>query len=300
MVERVVVCGATGQQGSAVVRSLLASWRWEVVALSRSPGGKAALELERSGVRVVQGDLLDRASLTAAFRGASGVFGVTQPWSPDYKKCDVEAEVRQGRNIVDASREAGIRHLVLSTVLLVGKGPTGVPHVDSKIAIERYARESGVPLTIVRPGQFMDNVGAPYAPLRPGKVNGFVDAKAMIPFVACQDIGALVAAAFANPTELVGRQIGAVGELVSGEEIARTLSQLRGGEPFRYRAAPAILMWLFAREFHAMRRFFERFGKPPHPAEFLSAVEDTRRLCPGWTSMARHLEARGFASAELR
>jgi uncharacterized protein YbjT (DUF2867 family) len=175
-----------------------------------------------------------------------------------------------------------------------------VPHVDSKIAIERHARESQVPLTIVRPGQFMDNVGAPYAPLRPGKVSGFVDAKAMMPFVACQDIGALVAAAFERPAQLVGRQIGAVGELVSGEEIARTLSRLRGGEPFRYRAVPAFLMWLFAHEFHAMRRFFERYGTPPFPAEFLAAVEDTRQLCPGWTSMARHLEQRGFASAELR
>jgi hypothetical protein len=146
----------------------------------------------------------------------------------------------------------------------------------------------------------MDNVGAPYAPLRPGKVNGFVDAKAMVPFVACQDIGALVAAAFERPTELMGLQIGAVGELVSGEEIARILSRLRGGEPFRYRAIPAFLMWLFAREFHGMRRFFERFGKPPFPPEFLAAVEDTQRLCPGWASMARHLEARGFADAELR
>jgi uncharacterized protein YbjT (DUF2867 family) len=105
MKERVVVCGATGQQGGAVVRALLESGRWDVIALSRSPGRKSAVELERAGVRVVQGDLLDRSSLTAAFRGAYGVFGVTQPWSPDYKTCDVESEVRQGRNVVDATRE---------------------------------------------------------------------------------------------------------------------------------------------------------------------------------------------------
>jgi hypothetical protein len=146
----------------------------------------------------------------------------------------------------------------------------------------------------------MDNVGAPHAPLRPGRVSGFVDAKAMVPFVACQDIGALVAAAFEHPTELVGEQVGAVGELVSGEEIARTVSRLRGGEPFRYRAVPAFLMWLFAREFHAMRRLFERHGKPPLPAEFLAALGDTQRLCPGWTSLARFLEQRGFATVELR
>ncbi|MCK6533788.1 MAG: NmrA family NAD(P)-binding protein [Polyangiaceae bacterium] len=156
---RIAVCGATGNQGRAVVRSLLASGRWEVVALSRSPEGEAAQELARAGARVVRADLADRASLIAAFTGARGVFGVTQPWSPDYKHCDVRGEVSQGKNIVGACLEAGVDHLVLSTVLQLGdQAKTNVPHVDSKLEVESHARAQSVPLTVLRPASFMDNM----------------------------------------------------------------------------------------------------------------------------------------------
>lgn len=156
---RIAVCGATGNQGRAVVRSLLASGRWEVVALSRSPEGEAAKELARAGARIVRADLLDRASLIAAFTGARGVFGVTQPWSPDYEHCDVRGEVSQGKNMVGACLEAGVDHLVLSTVLQLGdQAKTNVPHVDSKLEVESHARAQSVPLTVLRPASFMDNM----------------------------------------------------------------------------------------------------------------------------------------------
>src|SRR5512135_405337 len=130
----VVVCGATGNQGSAVVDALLRRGRFKVRALVRDPGKAAALA--GRGVELATGDLMDTGSLVRAFSGAAGVFGVTQPWSADYRKADVEKELVQGRSLVEAASRAQI-NLVLSTVLLVDHEPTGIPHVDSKIEIEK-------------------------------------------------------------------------------------------------------------------------------------------------------------------
>lgn len=294
--ECIVVCGATGSQGGATVTSLLASGRWQVVALSRSPESAAAADLKARGINVVRADLLDKDSLVKAFRDAHGVFGVTQPWSPDYKKCDVVAEVRQGQNIVDACLETGIKHLVLTTVMVLGHKKMGVSHVDSKIDIEDYATARDVPLTIIRPASFMDNVGMSFFPIRQGWTRGYVAIDAKVPYIACADIGALAAIAFEHRDELIGKEINALSELVSGRELASTLSKLRNGEPFRYKAIPAFVLRLFAREFYQMRRFFEKSGRPPHPKEYADALEETHRLCPNWTSMERHLEQRGYAT----
>ena len=96
------------------------------------------------------------------------IFGVTQPWSSDYKKCNPGAEIKQGRDIVDACVECGVDHLVISTVMQTTHGKTGIPHVDSKFVVDDYTRDSGVPYTFLRPAQFMDNVGQPYFPVKKG------------------------------------------------------------------------------------------------------------------------------------
>ena len=298
MERTIVVCGATGNQGRAVVRHLLAARGWNVVAMTRTPGRARAGELARSGVRVVRGDLLDRESLREAVRNAHGVFGLTQPWSPDYKTCDVAAEIRQGQNLIDACVEAGVEHLVLSTVLLVQPAPTGVPHVDSKVEIEKYARQAHVPITIVRPASFMDNIGTRFFPVKPGRVRGFVAREAKIPYIACADIGGLVSAAFARPDDFRGGAINAVGDFVSGDELAAILTRIHG-VPFRYAAPPAFLMWLFAREFYTMRRGFERYGRPPYPPEVPRYIDETRRIWPETMTVERFLRQadRGFTVA---
>jgi uncharacterized protein YbjT (DUF2867 family) len=288
MRSKVVVCGGTGHQGRAVVRQLLASGRWDLVAISRAPQKDAATALTRTGVEVVRGDLLDRESLVSAFKGASGVFGVTQPWSADYRTADIRGEIRQGKNIIDAAIEAEVTHLVLSTALQPESGLSGIPHVDSKIEIEAYARAAKIPMTLVRPAQFMDNIGSRFFPVKPGRVRGFVDRDAKVPYIACADIGALVSIAFMSPREFVGAEINAVGDFVSGLDIAHILTQI-GGQRVRYTAPPAWLMWVFAREFYTMRRLFERYGRPPYPPQFATYMSDTRRLWPDAMTMERFL-----------
>src|SRR5688500_10435002 len=125
----VLVCGGTGQQGSAVARHLLAAGR-PVRVLTRDPARAAALQA--AGAQVVAGDLLDRASVDAALRGVRRVFLVTTR-----KEGGLEAEVRQGVTMADAAKAAGVAHLVYTSVGCAGRR-TGVPHFDTKYEVEQH------------------------------------------------------------------------------------------------------------------------------------------------------------------
>ena len=97
----VVVCGATGRQGGAVARHLVADG-WSVRALTRTPDSAKARTLAGLGMEVVGADMSDRSSLDVAMDGAYGLFSVQNGMLSGF-----EAEVAQGRNVADAARAAG-------------------------------------------------------------------------------------------------------------------------------------------------------------------------------------------------
>src|SRR5258708_38250596 len=108
---RVLVFGATGQQGGAVARHLLAN-AWNVRALVRNPNQASAQALKQQGVELVQGDLNDPASLRDAMGGVDSVFSVQTSFAAG----GVEAEERQGKAVADAAGETGVTHFVYSSV----------------------------------------------------------------------------------------------------------------------------------------------------------------------------------------
>src|ERR1700747_2122625 len=123
--ERVIaVIGATGQQGGAVVRALQASGQFKVRALSRNPGKHRELADE-----VVEADLNRPETLRAVFEGAHGVFLVTNPRE---KGAD---ERKQATAAVHAAKDAGVEHLIWSTlpdVEAISGGKFDGPHFTNK------------------------------------------------------------------------------------------------------------------------------------------------------------------------
>src|SRR5258706_12834827 len=105
----IAVVGATGQQGGAVVRALQASGQFKVRALTRNPGKHRDLAEE-----VVEADLDRPESLKAAFEGVHGVFLVTNFWEPGTD------ELKQATAAVRAAKDAGVKHLIWSTLPDVG------------------------------------------------------------------------------------------------------------------------------------------------------------------------------------
>ncbi|HEX7234877.1 MAG TPA: SDR family NAD(P)-dependent oxidoreductase, partial [Nitrosospira sp.] len=107
----IAVTGATGQQGGAVARQLLADG-WKVRALTRDLSKPAAQALAQAGAVLVPGDMDSQSELEAAFQGAYGVFSVQNFWLPTV---GFEGEIVQGKNVADAAKAAAIQHLVYSS-----------------------------------------------------------------------------------------------------------------------------------------------------------------------------------------
>src|SRR5437868_2929364 len=85
----ILVTGATGHQGGAVLRNL-AERGFPVRALTRDPDQPKARPLMGHGAEVMKGDMSDPASLTHAMDGVYGVYSVQNS-----HEAGVEAEVRE-------------------------------------------------------------------------------------------------------------------------------------------------------------------------------------------------------------
>ncbi len=145
----ILVTGATGTQGGATTRHLLANG-WQVRALTRDVTKPAAQELKDAGAEVIQGDFSDQTSLTDALDGVYGAFSVQLPH-------DLALEVEYGKRMADFAKSAGVEHFVYSSVGGAER-ETGIPHFESKRRIEEHIEALGIPYTILRPVYFMENL----------------------------------------------------------------------------------------------------------------------------------------------
>ena len=237
----VLVFGATGQQGGAVAGALRAAG-WAVRAFVRDERSAAARALTASGVTLAHGDFADGASLRAAMLGVHGVFSV-QPSSGQgaaYNMTDVE-EVRYGKSVADHALEAGVRHLVYTSVGAAGKGPTGMGHFDSKTAVEEHIRSLPLRSTIVRPCSFMELLLLPGMGLDQGVFTFFLRPEQSAQVIAVRDIGTIVAGIFADPERFAGRTLEIAGDAVTGADLQASLSRA-AGRPIAYSRFPDSLL----------------------------------------------------------
>src|SRR3989442_3803869 len=132
----IAVIGATGHHGGAVVRTLQAGGQFKVRALTRNPDKHRDLADE-----VVEADLNRPETLAAAFKGAYGVFLVTT------SSLEGTDERKQGTAAVQAARDAGVKHVVWSTlpdVEVISGGKFHVPHFTSKAKVDPIFKEAGL------------------------------------------------------------------------------------------------------------------------------------------------------------
>lgn len=223
----VVVLGATGQQGGATARHLLANGA-VVRILVRDPASPAAHALAAVGAEVVTGDMLDPDSLRRAFQGARGVFSV-QTWRGPG---GVEAERQAGFNVAKAVAETGVDHLVYSSVASADKS-TGLAHFESKHQIEQRIAALDIPATIVRPVFFMDNFHWQADGIRKGRLLQGIDPETKLQMIAVDDIGGIAALAFRQPAEWLGKTVEIAGDELTMVEAAAVFSASLG-RPVEY------------------------------------------------------------------
>jgi uncharacterized protein YbjT (DUF2867 family) len=256
--EVVVVIGATGQQGSGVVKALKTRGRFRVRALTRDPS-----KYRGPADEVVAADLGERASLVEAFRGARGVFAVTNFWE---KGAD---EVAQGTNAVEAAKTAGVEHFVWSTlpdVDGISGGSLHVPHFTSKAKVDAIVAAAGFRhSTFVEAPFYFQNLTGMMAP-RPldGGRSGWVlplPANARVVHMGdISELGNLVAGALERPEASDGRHLSLAGGLLSFDDVVATLRAL--GHDVVYQQVPYDVFGTSfpgAEEMAAMCKWFERY-----------------------------------------
>jgi uncharacterized protein YbjT (DUF2867 family) len=207
----ILVTGASGNAGGTVLREVLKSGR-AIKAMYRSPEDAAK---SPGNVQATIADFADKPSLIRALTGVDTVYLVCSP---------VRELVQLESNMLDASREAGVRHIVLNSAVGAEDYPKSFPSWHRKV--EDKLKASGLEYTILRPNSFMQNVlmylapsirtqGAFYAAMGEARIS-FIDVRD-IAMVAAQ---ALMSSEHAGKTyELNGPEALTYGELA--EKISR-------------------------------------------------------------------------------
>jgi len=249
----ILVTGATGHQGGAVITQLHAK-SFPVRALTRNPEKPEARKLVGHGTEVVRADLNDPESLTRAVDGVYGVFSVLT-----HVEHGAAVEVREGINLADAAKRARVSHFVYSSVASANQ-QTGIAHFDSKARIEDHLRGTGLRYTIFRPVFFMENLLGMRERIEQGSLALPLKRETRLQMIAVDDIGAFVALAFEKPGHWQGRTMEIAGDEVSMAELAATLSRIAGRE-IRYEHTPWDQFEQAAgREMTSMWRWFEETG----------------------------------------
>ncbi len=251
----IAVVGATGAQGGGLVRAIAADKGGEFAAraLTRDASSAKAQELAKLGVEVVAANADDVESLRRAFAGAHGAFCVTAFW----EHFSPEKELAQARAMAQAAKDAGLKHVVWSTLedtrrwvpLADARMPTlqgkyKVPHFDAKGQANGFFTELGVPTTFLHTSFYWDNLihfgmGPKKGP--DGKL-AFVlpmgDKK--LPGLAAEDIGRCAYGVFKRGADLVGQSVGIAGEHLTGAQMAAALSQALGQEVVHNAVPPEV------------------------------------------------------------
>ncbi|WP_067574803.1 NmrA family NAD(P)-binding protein [Nocardia acidivorans] len=226
--ELVLVTGATGKQGGATARRLLAAGR-PVRALVRNPESAAAQALAAAGAELAVGDFDAPETLGGVMTGASAVFLVPPAaFGPD--GWDVELEARRGEDLVRAARAAGVDHLVFTGIASLDREDDEWGAVGKR-RIEEAVRSSGLRWTILRPVRFMENYliqGFPVDGIREGVHRHLFPAEVPIQMIAVDDVAAFAELALTDPARFHGQILELAGDERTMAAAAAVISEITG------------------------------------------------------------------------
>ena len=249
----IVVFGATGAQGGGLAHAILNDKNsdFSVRAVTRDVTSDKAKELASLGAEVVAGDVDDMESLKAALAGAYGAYFVTFFWA----HFSPEKEMSEAKNMAMAAKEAGLKHVIWSTLEDVRKyvpleddriptlnGKYKVPHFDGKGESDQYFIDAAVPVTFLVTSFYWENLI--YFGMGPKRGE---DGKLSITFplgnkkmsgMAAVDIGKCAYGIFKEGETLIGKRIGIAGDQLTCTEMAGALSKAIGEEVTYHEVTP--------------------------------------------------------------
>jgi uncharacterized protein YbjT (DUF2867 family) len=249
----IAIIGATGAQGGGLANAIFSDTNSEfsVRAITRDVNSDKAKALAGNGAEVVSADIDDVESLRKAFKGAYGVYAVTNFW----EHFSPEKETVQAEKIAQAANNEGVKHVIWSSLedtrnfiplsddrmpTLMGKYK--VPHFDSKGEAEKFFQGQGFAGTILRTAFYWENFI--YFGLGPKKGADGIPAITFpmgdkrLPGIAVADIGKCAYGIFKAGETYKGKTVGIAGEHLTGEQMAASFSKALGTE-VKYNDVPA-------------------------------------------------------------
>jgi len=225
----IVVMGATGAQGGSVVRAMKDDHRFHVRAATRNPNSDKAKELVKQGIDVIKVDMDDATSCKQALKGAHGVFLVTNYWELH----DENREVQQGKNVADAAKENGVKHMVFSGLKSAKEhiGRDGCEHFDGKKRIHDCIVKLGIPCTTVDLAFYYENLLGFMKPRKNDKNEYVMDlpmGRAPLDMICVSECGEIIHQIFQRPDEFRGKWLALASSRMTIEEYATTLTKVTG------------------------------------------------------------------------
>ncbi len=273
-----VIAGSLGDQGGAVARTLKRHSR-HVRALTHNRWSPAARNLMTNGVEVVSDNCETPEVVVRDLAGAAHVFAAFTP----FDEGGLQAELRQVRNLAYASVRAGVESFIYSSV--------GDPEQDKEVnaddiwGVERLLQQFDLPLTILRPAFFMENVDE-FA-LRRDPDDGLVlrmplGEHTSVHWIAVEDVATLVRLALDRPGALGSGPVQLGADELSFAQACKLIGE-RLGEDVRYEQIA--LGEVKDRHARGMYRWFQSY------AHYKPDVEKLRRLHPGLMTFRQWLES---------
>ncbi|KAJ7693893.1 hypothetical protein B0H17DRAFT_481766 [Mycena rosella] len=231
-----VLVGITGLQGGSVARALFESDKpYRIRGLTRDATKFAAQAFAAQGVHIVSVSLTvdNAAGVREAFDGADIIFLVTN----FNEHMDQQREVAEGKMLVNTAKAVGVKLLIWSGLeplsALSGGKYSRVAFFDSKSEITEYAKQSGVPLSVVEAGYYASNVFEASYALRKQPDGSYVfglpvPATTAVPVIdVAHDYGLYVRAAIEDPALGAGSEVQS-GTLISFGEMVAKLAEVSG------------------------------------------------------------------------
>jgi len=301
MSKPILVTGATGKQGGAVIDALLASPSakdFTILAVTRNPESESAKKLVERGVKIVKGDLNDiepifKDAETVVKEPVWGVFSVQVPMG---KGASVVTEETQGKALIDYSLANGVKHFVYTSVDRGGEksitNPTPIPHFISKHNIELHLLEKAgkngenMSWTILRPTAFLDNFSNDFM----GK--GFATMirislkEKPLQLIAVSDIGVFAAKSFEKPEEFKGKAISLAGADLTFDQINEIFKEKTGADvPTTFGFLGSAILW-GVKEVGTMFQWFYTDG-------YGADIADLKKIHPGLLDLGAWLGKEG-------
>ncbi|KAI9504507.1 hypothetical protein GGI25_005538 [Coemansia spiralis] len=274
MLQTVAIIGATGLQGGSVLNALYGAGKYKLIAITRNISSESAKAIKKKhpGVELSEANINDVESLTKAFRGADTVFGITQFFQPDVLKNvesgDLDAEYKQGKNIVDAAIAAGVKNMIYSSLPSMkafssGKY-AGVLHFEGKKKVENYllSKVDKICGAVVYLGFYMENY-VDFSRISPGDKETVeftlpLPATTQLPLVdTANDAGGVVAYILDHFDDFIGKGLEISSGYYEAQEMVKAFHEVTG-KPARYVQIP--LSALHSEELGQMFKGIEEFG----------------------------------------